>query len=595
MSPSVVTEAALREAARLELGGDLLAAYDTIAAGLVEDPTSIQLRHRAVLLLARGGAVSQARREYLRLGLNDVHDHVDAISLGGRLLKDLAFAASGETRRQVARESAARYGEAYALHRDYYPGINVATMALVAGDLARSSDLARAVLKDLSAPGDDHAGDAYYRAATRAEAHFLLGRLDDAERALAAAIALDPHNYTAHASTLRQLDIICATLKLDRDWLDHHSPPPPVSYCGHMFGEATTTPEAMIALTGKIGTALDRLRPCAAFGALAAGADIVVAEAVLARGAELHVVLPMNEKTFLARSVAPFGDGWVARYQDCKGRATTFRIASHENDFDDDVVFAFGSEFAMGLAIRHGDMLRTRACQLAAWDGAPSAGVAGTGADVARWAVTKLPQVVVEFPRRASAPASAATPARSTERRLKAMLFGDVRGFSKLTEAEIRPFVEHILAPVAGALRGLPSAPDLVATWGDGIHVVCESIADAATAALAMQASFAGIDLAAAALPAHLALRIGGHFGPVAELTNPFLGTPNFYGTHVTIAARIEPVAVPGTVYVSEPFAALLALQATGQFRSEYVGQTELPKGFGTMRLFALRHAEVPT
>ena len=119
-------------------------------------------------------------------------------------------------------------------------------------------------------------------------------------------------------------------------------------------------------------------------------------------------------------------------------------------------------------------------------------------------------------------------------------------------------------------------------------------MASAAEAALAMQAGFARIDLAAAGLPPYLALRLGGHFGPVAEVIDPFVGKANFYGTHVTIAARIEPVAVPGAVYVSETFAALLALRAPGRFRTEYVGQTELAKGFGVMRLFALRHAEVP-
>lgn len=49
---------------------------------------------------------------------------------------------------------------------------------------------------------------------------------------------------------------------------------------------------------------------------------------------------------------------------------------------------------------------------------------------------------------------------------------------------------------------------------------------------------------------------------------------------------------MPGSVYVSEPFAALLALEAPGRFATDYVGQTELPKGFGVMRLFSLRRAD---
>ena len=577
------SESVLSEAARLELGGDLLAAYDAVSAALAADPASLTLRHRAVLLLARSGAQAQAQREYLRLGLDAVHDHVDIISLGGRLLKDLAFAAAGDGRRVLARAAAEKYAEAYALHRDYYPGINLATLALIAGDVPRSSAVAHAVLETLSSPG---AGtDAYYRAATRAEALFLLGRLDDAEAALAAAIALDPTNTTAHASTLRQLDAICGALHIDRDWLERHSPPPPVTYCGHMFGAIDRQEN----LAAEIKKVLARLKPGAAFGALAAGADILVAEAALARGAELHVVLPMDEKTFLARSVVPSGGDWSARYQACKARAATFRVASRENDFDDDAVFAFGSEFAMGLALRHGQALRAKAVQLAVWDGVMGEGVAGTGADVRRGAATGHPQEIVTFPPRTPGRRAAAT---ATDRKLKAMLFGDVRGFSRLAESEIRAFVTGIKGPLAKALRDSGVKPDLVGTWGDGLHIVCASVADAAHAALAMQAGFAGIDLAAAGLPAHLALRIGGHFGPVAEVRDPFMERDSFYGTHVTIAARIEPVAVPGSVYVSEPFAALLALEAPGRFATDYVGQTELPKGFGTMRLFSLRHAD---
>ena len=89
-------------------------------------------------------------------------------------------------------------------------------------------------------------------------------------------------------------------------------------------------------------------------------------------------------------------------------------------------------------------------------------------------------------------------------------------------------------------------------------------------------------------LPAHLALRLGGHAGPVTSMIDPFMGTPNFFGTQVTIAARIEPVALPGSLYVSEPFAALLGLSAPGDYRTDYVGQMELAKKFGHMRLFAV-------
>ncbi len=591
VSNAVTAGQILSEAIRLELGGDVLAAYDVAAQGLVEYPEDIGLRHRAVLLLARGGATGRALAEYERLGLRGVGDHVDVISLGARLHKDLALAAEGAERRQLAQDSADMYAAAYVVNHDYYPGINTATMALIAGDVARARTVAAEVLDGLAAGSEEGAEDAYYRAASRAEAYFILGRIDEAEQALANALAYDPANYAAHASTLRQLDAICATLKLDSGWLERHSPPPALAYCGHMFDESALESSARGKLKADIESALDRLRPCAVFGALAAGADLMIAEAALARGAELHVVLPMQEDVFLAASVTPFGAAWVGRYEACKARAATFRLASQDTTSGDDTAFAFCSEYAMGLAIRHAEVLRTRAWQLAVWDGKAATGVAGTAGDVRRWAHTGRPQTVVAFPPRRSTNGMRNVQGEDTRRRLKGMLFGDVRGFSRLREADISPFVGRIMGPLAAAIRGLAVPPDLAATWGDGIHVVYPSVATAAEAALALQDAFSRIDLGAAGLPSHLALRLGGHFGPVTELMDPFLDARTFYGTHITIAARIEPVAVPGTVYVSEPFAALLAIEAPGRFSTDYVGQTELPKQFGTMRLFALRRA----
>ena len=68
------------------------------------------------------------------------------------------------------------------------------------------------------------------------------------------------------------------------------------------------------------------------------------------------------------------------------------------------------------------------------------------------------------------------------------------------------------------------------------------------------------IDLEAEGLPAHLALRIGGHVGPVFPTYDPVLDANGFMGSHVSRTARIEPVTPAGAVYVTEPFAAALVL-----------------------------------
>ncbi|MEQ8736524.1 MAG: TRAFs-binding domain-containing protein [Rhodospirillaceae bacterium] len=579
-----------------EKSGDLLKAYDILMDGLAEDPDNRVFRYRAVLVLARAGATARALQEYERLGLNQIADDDQIISLGGRLLKDLSqSSADRHARQRYALQSQTRYGEAYALHGAPYPGINTATMACAAGDNATATTIAKEILETLVPTDESTAEGAYYAYATKAEALLLLDDIEKSSTALGKALAQDPKNYTAHATTLRQFDLICTVQNRSPDWLAPYRPPIALHYCGHMFDDVAPDSE-VAALTTALTGAVTALNPGAGFGALAAGCDILMAEALLTHGAELHVVLPLLEEEFLDQSVRPFGPSWEQRYRACRDQATSLRFATLESNIKDESVFAFSSEFAMGLAIAHAGRLTTSAAQLVAWDGVETQGRAGTGADVVRGRSFGLPQTLIDFPvalrRKTSAskahPETAATTI-AMPRLLKAMLFADVRGFSKIKEQHIGPFVHSILTPLAAANEALPVPPDLVNTWGDGLHYVYPQVEDAAEAALALLNAFEAIDLEAAGLPSHLALRIGGHYGPVSPYADPFLHADSFFGTHITIAARIEPVAVPGTIYISEPFAALLALRANERFASDYVGQTELSKKFGRIPLFNVR------
>jgi len=58
-----------------------------------------------------------------------------------------------------------------------------------------------------------------------------------------------------------------------------------------------------------------------------------------------------------------------------------------------------------------------------------------------------------------------------------------------------------------------------------------------------------------------------------------------------SMPARVEPVTPPNLVYVTEPFAAALALEESTEFSCEYVGQLPAAKNYGTMRMHVLRGA----
>jgi class 3 adenylate cyclase len=103
-----------------------------------------------------------------------------------------------------------------------------------------------------------------------------------------------------------------------------------------------------------------------------------------------------------------------------------------------------------------------------------------------------------------------------------------------------------------------------------------------------LQEALDKVDLGAAGLPETMALRLGGHLGPVYATTDPILHHENFFGAHVSRAARIEPVTPEKLVYVTETLAAVLALHNADAFVCNYVGMTRAAKDYGEMRMFLL-------
>jgi class 3 adenylate cyclase len=244
----------------------------------------------------------------------------------------------------------------------------------------------------------------------------------------------------------------------------------------------------------------------------------------------------------------------------------------------------------MGLALLRARYLDGDAKQVAVWDGEEQHGNAGTAADVAAWRRLELPQTILSVPglQAAEVPSPPAV-AQVSGRTLRAMLFGDVKGFSKLTDRQLPTFVHEVLGAMARALSHYEESICFRNTWGDGIFLVVDDIRRAASCALDLQAAIAGLGLTQLDMPHTLALRLGGHYGPVYEATDPIVGSTNYFGAHVSRAARIEPITPEGSVYVTEPFAAILALETGSEFACDYVGSVPAAKGYGVLPMYLLR------
>ncbi len=570
--------------------GEILAAYDIAHAALEAGETSREVAHAAVLCLARSGAVDFARAEYVRLGLDRAEDDSDAVALGARLLKDVALAARGPRRTAFARASIRRYEALFQRFGGLYGAINAATMTLVAGDPEGARDRAARAL-DIPPPPGLTGEAAYYEAASRAEARFLTGDLVAARQTLAAALAHAPQAYAAHASTLRQLDMLCRETGVDPAWLAPFRPPVCAHFTGHILGPASEGERIDCALRRQIDRLLADQRVGFGYGSLAAGADIVFAEALLAAGSELHVVLPVGRESFVEVSVAPFGAEWGARFERCMAAATSIRYASQDPYRGDEQVFAYSSQVAMGCAVLRAQTLSTEAIQLAVWDGHETGGPAGVSYDLDYWARSGRRRAVVPIerpppPRRD--PISTDQPPR---RAMKAMLFVDAQGFGTLRDDQIPAFIETVMGRMAKAVEGLAAPPSHVETWGDGLFLVFDRPFDAALAALALLEAHKALDMRALGLPKSLGLRIAGHYGPVHLRTHPLTHAPAVIGTHVVVAARIEPDVAPGSAGVSEALAGALATFHGDSVACGYVGRTQGRKGFPATPIFSLTRA----
>ncbi len=564
--------------------GDLIGAYDLTVSAIAAGDGSADVRHRQVLALARMGDTDRAMAHFAAYGLDrSVDPHHRAI--GARLHKDRALALpAGLARTAALKEAFDAYHAIYADSGDSFPGINAATLALLAGDESNAAALAGTLLADPAVTAD---GD-YYQAATRAEALLLLGRIEEVADVLRGEAIGAATDHGARSGTARQLGMIAAHLGIaDAAALLAPLAPPKVGhFCGHMFAvDALAEAELM----ERIGAVLDREGVGFAYGALACGGDLLVAEAALARGIELNVVLPFVEEDFLAQSVRPGGAGWEARYRACLAQAASITIASEMEFFGDPAQYGYGSRMAMGLARLRSQHLGAEAIQIAIWDGVAADGPAGTGADVAAWEGSGARVAVIDpgpIDRGLARPAPRVG-SGGHERMLAAILFTDFAGFSTLRETALPAFWGGVMRRIADVLDGHDEGIACRNSWGDALYAVASSASLAARVALELQDALADFDYTTLGLETG-GMRVAAHYGSAWRTSDPITGRPTFYGTEVSKAARIEPVTPPGAVFVTEPFAAILALEAAESFACRYVGRIALAKNYGEFPMYRL-------
>ncbi|MBU0622283.1 MAG: DUF4071 domain-containing protein [Gammaproteobacteria bacterium] len=578
--------------------GNYLKEYDLAQAALKAFPDEEFFQYSSVLALARCNAKQRALDSLYTYKLHLSNDEFVRV-LEARILKDLAFLSLEKESRflnldtQKFITAAITYHRAFNTSGGHYAAVNAAMLYMLSGEHDKARELADSAIK--LAQKDN--GPQYFALASQAEAFLLLERPKEASQAILEAAKYNNNNLLTRSKTHFQLKLVCDYLDIDTSILEPLLPDTVTYYCGHAFyNHCPLSKEDERKLVQQIDTAITSSHCSVAYGSLMAGSDIMIAESILRHGGELNVWLPFNQESFCEVSVRPAGEEWVKRFYDCVKGANTVTCATESEFLGDGTLFDYCSDVIMGMAIMRANSLSTKLMQVAIWDQNTSSTSRGTYSNILKWQRlghrSEIIPSTTAFPKQYLHKPSDRYP--ETLREPHAILFSDVRGYSRLCDRDILWYFNELHPILAAVINGFRTEIQHLDTWGDAIFLVAEKASTAAKIAIALNEALAGIDQSGIELKEPLMMRIGLHFGPVYKVYDHLRKCHTYSSHDVTKAARIEPVTPPGEIFGTEPFVAMLELEGEGWANFEYAGTISSAKNFGAFRMFHIRTKYTP-
>jgi len=612
----------LRLGERMLKHGEAIWAYDVLAEGLDTlaqddraEPGREALRLRVsqllALALAQSGASNRSEGILRRL-CEQGCTTPETLGLLGRVYKDLAGKeTSPEGRDKCLEQSFQSYAAGFAqadsalrLHgRDSdggdagYCGINAAAVLVLRNHVAEARILAGRVRqicldrsRQLEAAG---AGPDYWLAATLAEAELIGGSPAGAEAAYRRAAEMIRGNWRELCSTRRQARLLVPSLNFPASFLDHLFPPISIAVCCAPT-LARLAPEAEMKAweqrqADEFKRSLSAAGVVAGYATASSPADLLFIEALLETAGEINVVLPCPPAD--CRRFFESSPEWAARFDRILSSTRVSLEEAEAGRLDGTANGTFARQRALGAGL-----LRARRLDAAlqVWGVADDGSGAAPGTSSPGFSYVPLLSCPYESIQDDPWPGLSGPPRRSAgdDRRenysIRAMLFGDVKGYSRLSDVELLRFAREFMPRVAGVLAVHSARILSRRTAGDGLFLVFADLDTAATVALQLRDMVAGTRWDECGLPKDLGIRISLDAGPVCTFEDPVTHNAEVCGAYVNRAARIEPITPPNQVYASEAFASLAVAAGGRAFRFDYVGRTELPKGFGVTPLYCV-------
>ena len=267
-----------------------------------------------------------------------------------------------------------------------------------------------------------------------------------------------------------------------------------VAFTGHMMDRPQRMVprfpnEAQQSVARRLSLELDRLGATHGYASAACGGDILFHEAMLRRGAEIHVVLPCPILEFREACIDIIPDGnWGARFEKVLECAASMEILSEQCAADNAMASECCSRVVAGLATMKARAAGKRPLVLALWDGRPGDATGGTHSMVEFCWAHDIPVYVVDelaFQRQFSTLGARPVPiSPDPSQRLAAIVFADVVKFSKIKERQLPSFARNYLGGIMKICERMDMFPLSKNTWGDGLYMVFSTVRDAGVFAI---------------------------------------------------------------------------------------------------------------
>lgn len=576
--------------------GRYLEAHNETNEQLLINPQDIRLKQFYALSMAKSGGLEEAESYLQPVWEQDKNDPETAGILGG-IYKGI-FKKTQNTK--FAFLSRDVYLENFQLTGDYYTGINAATMSILIGDTGKGKKIAAQVLEKLSAIDAN-----LWTQATKAEAYLLLKERDEAVAHYTKTREMVGNNWGQVTSIYQQLWLINQYRHVPSDILNIFKPPAIAAFAGHMIDhpnrDGVRFPEAIAPqIAEAIAKKIKELNIKIGFCSLACGADILFVEEMLKQGNEVNISLPFNKDDFIKTSVTFPDPSWLERFEAILENQS-IKFITTEPYLDDNVLFALQGKVIFGASIlrsstfkenpylltvrSESDMQRavggTRAL-FELWPYKESSVNINTDSFHSNYTEENLPGLVQE-------PQKPQTD--KLDRKILCLLYADIVGYQDIDESKMPYFVHNVWGEIANNYDELLLPPKFINVWGGRIFSVFNSSRSAIEFALYLEKKVKGFDWKSEGLQKEINLKLSLHIGPAYSGINPLTEQNNIYGSHMNRALEILNVTIPGTIYASEQFASVLALESP-DYQYDHVGIVQLNENLGNQEIYKISQKE---